>query len=110
MLVNKFKDATTPAQFLGVFVKQYEDKKDIEFFKNELFSIAISILNVHHIKEHDGECLPTELPQLLSEKNDKFVAASIYYKPQGYLLGREEAIEKLLRTNILHSEKKRIST
>lgn len=96
--------------------------KDIEIFKNKLLAICVLLPNLAYLLpddkdkdikgDEDGDeekgvenikdkKIGLPVPVALQKDGDQFDATMAYYKPEGYLSGREDQIDKFIRQKIL---------
>lgn len=107
-----YKDYKEPSKMLKAVIDNYEKDKELISLKNQVFSIVLLVMNLHRTQkvDHDaeeeklveqGKLLPCPVG------NNPYSAASIYYRPNGFLRGSEAEIEKFVSTSILDSDKNR---
>ena len=118
-LLKKFDGLKTREEFLRKIVQIYEEEKDINILKNQVFGISVFMNNLEHaipkeVKSDDSteakiEILEPELPQAEAEDtpDGKYIAISTYYKPFGFLRGHEKKVDSFVRRNLLKDAKSR---
>ena len=105
-LINFLNTLASKSEVIEAISKHIDDKIDIEVLKNQIFSMVILSLNMDKIAINpsikcDGEQLP------MPEGKNEFHSICIYYKPFGYLRGRENEIENFIRNNVLRNDDSR---
>lgn len=112
-LIKSFEGLSTREEFMRAIISKYEDEKQINILKNELFGIMVLMLNLESVssvrndnkiegkeeKIHPDDILPPATGQ------NEFLAAASYYKPQGFLRGIETQVDNFVKRNILKDEK-----
>jgi hypothetical protein len=105
-LLKTFQGLTNKDDFLKAIVTNYENEKDINMLKNQIFGIVVLLLNLESVIDAPlGASSCEKLP--MASGTNEFQAASTWYKPQGFLRGNEKEIDNFVRHNVLKDEKSR---
>lgn len=107
-LIKSFEGLTTREEFMRAIISKYEEEKEINMLKNELYGIMVLMLNLEHVSSVVGGDSKGSDDLLLlppATGQNEFLAAASYYKPQCFLRGTEKQVDNFVKRNILKDEK-----